>query len=78
MDAAGVPLPVRVIIASTFTVEGPISVGVTQVPGTVTTAADSALTVAGVISQLQRVLMLCAGPSWSYKGRVLLQLPLLT
>ena len=69
------PLPVRVIIAPTPTEEGPVRVGVTQVPGTVTTATDSALVVLASMSHLQRVLMLCAGPSWSYTGSVVLQPP---
>ncbi len=68
----------RVIVAFTVTEEGPVRVGVAQVPGMVATAADSALVLLASISHLQRVLMLWAGPSWSYTGRVVSQGPLFT
>ena len=62
------------------TVAAPLAgtIGLASVPGTVTTATDSALVLLASASQAQRVLMLCAGPFWTYPGSVLLQLPPLT
>lgn len=45
-----------------------------QAPGAVVTELVG-LDVAGVAVQLQRVKIVCAGPSWSYTGSVVLQLP---
>ena len=49
--------------------------GVVQLPGTVVTPADSGLVTLLSRSQLQRVLIVCAGPVWAYVGRVLLHAP---
>ena len=52
--------------------------GLLQVPGTVVTAADSALFIVLSLSQEQRVLIVWAGPVWTYVGTVDDQEPLFT
>ncbi len=49
--------------------------GVVQLPGTVVTPEDSGLVTLLSRSQLQRVLIVCAGPVCAYVGSVLLQAP---
>ena len=77
-----VPVPVTVSIADSAgqTPESPLieGAGGVQTPGTVVTPADSALIIVLSLSQVHLVLTVCAGPSWSYTGNVVVHAPPLT